>query len=181
MLHPSVAPVPRRMRNEFVPRSSFGIKRRGWPLLLYLLAGCSRHVRSFLLHLNTLTVRQQVYLAIVIYSYAIHLRRGTYRTLPLSRSVPLTAGPYSGIPDEDDIDGSDDAEAFYRVPLRNGTSVAASGWRTKTGVPRDTRSIAARMEAGLDAQDVLFDEDEGDLSSTADDSSRPRSRAQNQR
>ncbi|KAF8637588.1 hypothetical protein AX17_002657 [Amanita inopinata Kibby_2008] len=69
------------------------------------------------------------YLVLLVYSYATHLRKGSYRSLPLSRpavmaaSAPLSSGlngTYDsalGIPDEDE-----ELEDFYRVPLRASTA-----------------------------------------------------------
>ncbi|CCM02557.1 uncharacterized protein FIBRA_04660 [Fibroporia radiculosa] len=54
------------------------------------------------------------YFAMLLYSYAIHLRKGSYRSLPCSRPSPtLAATSFSGLPDDDD-----DVEDFYRLPIR---------------------------------------------------------------
>ena len=50
----------------------------------------------------------------MIYSYAIHLRKGSYRNLPLSR--PNYASDYTEMPMTGDDDDEDDVEDFYRVP-----------------------------------------------------------------
>ncbi|KAK7040583.1 Inositolphosphorylceramide synthase subunit Kei1-domain-containing protein [Favolaschia claudopus] len=62
----------------------------------------------------------KIYLALLIYSYAIHLRKGSYRSLPLSRTPlrPTTNGNLfsaSALPEEE---LEEDIEDFYRVPLR---------------------------------------------------------------
>ncbi|KIL69413.1 hypothetical protein M378DRAFT_784045 [Amanita muscaria Koide BX008] len=65
----------------------------------------------------------RLYFVLLMYSYAVHLRKGSYRTLPLSRSasaataaVPMSSnGPYDntlGFMDEDE-----EIEDFYRVPI----------------------------------------------------------------
>jgi len=64
----------------------------------------------------------RLYFVLLMYSYAFHLRKGSYRTLPLSRSasavLPLSSTanvPYDnplGFMDEDE-----EIEDFYRVPL----------------------------------------------------------------
>jgi len=54
------------------------------------------------------------YLAATVYSYAIHLRKGTYRNLPLSR--PNYASDYTEMPMNGGDDDEDDIEDFYRVP-----------------------------------------------------------------
>ncbi|EJF64091.1 Inositolphosphorylceramide synthase subunit Kei1-domain-containing protein [Dichomitus squalens] len=62
----------------------------------------------------------KIYFAVLLYSYAIHLRKGSYRSLPHSRSYSpngtTNGGLYStsALPDEDD----DDVEEFYRLPVR---------------------------------------------------------------
>lgn len=73
----------------------------------------------------------QIYFAILIYSYAIHLRKGSYRALPRTTKVAATHGQYvalnghaarGGYPDtlaEDaELDAEDgaDGDDFYRVP-----------------------------------------------------------------
>ena len=50
----------------------------------------------------------------MIYSYAIHLRKGTYRNLPLSR--PNYASDYTEMPMTGEDDDEEDIEDFYRVP-----------------------------------------------------------------
>ncbi|KAF9650138.1 DUF1753-domain-containing protein [Thelephora ganbajun] len=57
------------------------------------------------------------YLAATIYSYAIHLRKGTYRNLPLSR--PNYASDYTEMSMTGDDDDEDDIEDFYRVPSKH--------------------------------------------------------------
>jgi len=66
----------------------------------------------------------KIYFALLIYSYATHLRKGSYRSLPLSRSnytsIPSSA---NGNSYETALDMADDEELaggdFYHVPLRN--------------------------------------------------------------
>ncbi|KAJ7222580.1 Inositolphosphorylceramide synthase subunit Kei1-domain-containing protein [Mycena pura] len=60
----------------------------------------------------------KIYLALLIYSYAMHLRKGTYRAL--ARTIPPqrpgVSAPADGavLPEDED----EDVEDFYRVPLR---------------------------------------------------------------
>jgi len=62
-----------------------------------------------------------------MYSYAIHLRKGSYRSLPFSRAVHTTHSTshttYDALPPEDD-----DIEDFYRIPLRSPFS-----WNNRPG------------------------------------------------
>ncbi|KAJ7019376.1 Inositolphosphorylceramide synthase subunit Kei1-domain-containing protein [Mycena alexandri] len=67
----------------------------------------------------------KIYLGALIYSYALHLRKGSYRALALTRTQPSpistkgfgnSRGPMQTPLPEDDED--DDVDAFYRVPLR---------------------------------------------------------------
>ncbi|KAH9943831.1 Inositolphosphorylceramide synthase subunit Kei1-domain-containing protein [Amylocystis lapponica] len=64
----------------------------------------------------------KIYFAALIYSYAIHLRKGSYRSLPHSRPAAngTLPAPLSALPDEED----DVVEDFYRLPVR--TPVSAS-------------------------------------------------------
>ncbi|KAI0955186.1 hypothetical protein AcW1_006844 [Taiwanofungus camphoratus] len=59
----------------------------------------------------------KIYFAALLYSYAIHLRKGSYRSLPRTRPSPTLAGTSTSLgvlPDEED----DDVEDFYRLPVR---------------------------------------------------------------
>ncbi|KAF7367478.1 hypothetical protein MSAN_00810700 [Mycena sanguinolenta] len=65
----------------------------------------------------------QIYFALLLYSYAIHLRKGSYRSLALTRSNPSRAtangaasAQSSSALAEDELD--EEVEDFYRVPLR---------------------------------------------------------------
>ncbi|KAJ7743822.1 DUF1753-domain-containing protein [Mycena metata] len=68
----------------------------------------------------------KIYLGALIYSYALHLRKGSYRALALTRTQasPISTmglgnarGPMqTPLPEDDDED--EDVDAFYRVPLR---------------------------------------------------------------
>lgn len=63
----------------------------------------------------------QFYFAAVLYSYAIHLRKGSYRSLPLSRSAVAASGSATFGPSTSALgdDEEDDAvEDFYRLPVR---------------------------------------------------------------
>jgi len=56
----------------------------------------------------------------LIYSYAIHLRKGSYRNLPLSRPNLIYELHETELAVEDEED--EEIEDFYRVPVRTSTS-----------------------------------------------------------
>ncbi|KAI0766695.1 DUF1753-domain-containing protein [Trametes elegans] len=128
----------------------------------------------------------KIYFAALLYSYAIHLRKGSYRSLPRSRpnqangSANGVAYATSALPDGDD----DDIEEFYRLPVRAPTQAqpAANGHangghtptsshssfadfvsapgRTRRGKPgRSNLSVSVSAKGGADGAEVLFDED----------------------
>ncbi|KAJ7356579.1 Inositolphosphorylceramide synthase subunit Kei1-domain-containing protein [Mycena albidolilacea] len=123
----------------------------------------------------------KIYLALLIYSYAIHLRKGSYRSLALTRASPqrpINGAASSALPGalpEDELD--EDIEDFYRVPLRtpppkpkhsNGhpsvSSFADFVGGSDTALnqkPKKTPGDALKAPADADDDDeVLFDTDE---------------------
>lgn len=92
----------------------------GWVLKVRITARALSLARA----LTILMMTPQIYFAALLYSYAIHLRKGSYRSLPHSRSYSpngtANGGAYStsALPDDDD----DDVEDFYRLPVRTPTS-----------------------------------------------------------
>ncbi|KIY43076.1 DUF1753-domain-containing protein [Fistulina hepatica ATCC 64428] len=117
------------------------------------------------------------YFAAVLYSYASHLRKGSYRSLPMTRAVPLSAARMLddaalGLAEDEQI------EDFYRVPLRSpGHSHHKSGGSISS-MADFVSSPAARPKSGLANQvtedDVLFDSDEATfVSSSSRGHSRP--------
>jgi hypothetical protein len=126
----------------------------------------------------------KIYFALLIYSYATHLRKGSYRSLPHSRStggassaVP-SAYEASAIPDEDE-----EIEDFYRVPLRTpqtgGSINNFSDFVAAPGTPRRGKggksslsqvSNSPNGHAGdEEIEDVLFDDDIGTSVSAGSD------------
>ncbi|GJE91234.1 hypothetical protein PsYK624_073830 [Phanerochaete sordida] len=117
----------------------------------------------------------KIYFALLIYSYAVHLRKGSYRALPRSRP---TGSPYAGVatlPDEEE-----DPEDFYLLPVRgpptsahahtpSGSSISSfadfvsAPGRARRG-PKGVRKPSALNPANAKGDDevdeVLFDEDE---------------------
>jgi hypothetical protein len=73
-------------------------------------------------------VPQKFYFAALLYSFAHHLRRGSYRSLPLSRTntngtgMPFAKDSFSALPDldadtaDDGIDTNVDLSALYGTP-----------------------------------------------------------------
>lgn len=132
----------------------------------------------------------QFYFAALLYSYAVHLRRGSYRTLPHTRPTPVTAAAYSALhPDsvlgeaeDDEDDAAAAVEDFYRLPLRTpGGSLGsvaefasagvqpapprrAPGWGLgKAGSPITARTAGAQPMQEDGDDEVLFDDGEGSL------------------
>lgn len=98
----------------------------------------------------------QLYFIVIIYNYALHLRHGTYRTLPLSRSTRGLSA-VSHFPDsesEDEDTHLHDVDNFHQPypPRTNGHG------------PR----YSASERAG--ASDVVFDADAGSLSNMSTES-----------
>ncbi|KAF7310345.1 hypothetical protein HMN09_00576300 [Mycena chlorophos] len=99
----------------------------------------------------------KIYLALVIYSFAIHLRKGSYRSLARSSASSartLNLGTENSVLPEDD---DDDAVDMFRVPLR-----------TPPPPSTPTRNVAniAQPRSGLskpmleeEEDEVLFDEE----------------------
>ncbi|KAF9820877.1 hypothetical protein IEO21_01104 [Rhodonia placenta] len=125
----------------------------------------------------------KIYFAALIYSYAIHLRKGSYRSLPRSRPSPtLAAAPLGILPDEED----EAVEDFYRLPVRtppahvlghSRQSNSLSGFADFVSAPGPARrgrpgksGLSASLGVGGAADsvavgddevdEVLFDEDE---------------------
>jgi hypothetical protein len=107
----------------------------------------------------------------------MHLRQGSYRSLPLSRSAHISSHlpshtAYDALADEED----EEIEDFYRVPLRspsasshrrgtsgNGSISSFADFVSAPGrMPRkkNFQSISSTRDKGIDEEDILFDEDE---------------------
>ncbi|TFK74940.1 DUF1753-domain-containing protein [Pluteus cervinus] len=117
----------------------------------------------------------KIYFALLIYSYASHLRKGSYRSLPLTRqSAPQSAANYAyesalGLPEEEEEETQD----FYRVPLRTHKSTnSTSSFADFVSAPGRARRAKAsplqfsskpnprNAEYGIPEDETLFDEDE---------------------
>ncbi|EGN92279.1 hypothetical protein SERLA73DRAFT_99550 [Serpula lacrymans var. lacrymans S7.3] len=116
----------------------------------------------------------KIYFAILLYSYAAHLRKGSYRSLPHSR--PNTAMPsntYETALTEED----EDIEQFYRTPTRREGAGSVSSMTdflsapgrgrrgsTKSSLGKNIASYSSSSQ-GEGSREVLFDEDDGRMSS----------------
>jgi len=78
--------------------------------------------KSFSLTLIILGWFLKIYLAALIYSYAIHLRKGSYRHLPHSR--PNTTSEFDEVALVGEDDEDEEIEDFYRVPIRTPQSAS---------------------------------------------------------
>ncbi|KAF7794272.1 hypothetical protein EIP86_005405 [Pleurotus ostreatoroseus] len=119
----------------------------------------------------------KIYFALLIYSYAVHLRKGSYRSLPHSRPI-TTNDSYvavSTLPDEEEEIGD-----MYTLPVRNpgpghhtpGGSVSSFADFVAAPAGRARRGQKPLRKSGLnpssskgaadvdDVDEVLFDEDE---------------------
>ena len=121
---------------------------------------------------------EQIYFALLIYSYAVHLRKGSYRGLPLSRSQ--NNGAYTGLSTVADDD--DEVDDFYLLPVRappppsghghtpSGSSISSfadfvsapgrSRRLNQKAQMKSTRLANAKAPAVEEGDEVLFDEDE---------------------
>ncbi|KAF9031378.1 DUF1753-domain-containing protein [Hymenopellis radicata] len=130
------------------------------------------HEKGFALTVIILSWFSKIYFILLIYSYAMHLRTGSYRKLSRSsRHVPTTsisANTYeSALGYGEDDDG--DIEDFYRTPARTpntGNSISSFADFVNAPPSRPRRSKPSSLgRNGLgkpdDGEDeVLFDDDE---------------------
>lgn len=111
----------------------------------------------------------QIYFIVLVYSYASHLRMGSYRSLPLTRPSHNNANnayETTGLPDEEE----EEIQDFYRVPLRahNAGNNSIPGIADfinapgRTRKPRSRTRSASRNRDGRigDEENVVFDENE---------------------
>ncbi|KAF4610755.1 hypothetical protein D9613_006899 [Agrocybe pediades] len=118
----------------------------------------------------------KIYFALLLYSYALHLRKGSYRSLPLSRSAYAASNvasqaAYDALAVEDD-----EVEDFYRVPLRtppasghrrgasNGNNSSITNFADFVSAPGRTprrKNFGSNLgrDKGIE-EEVIFDEDD---------------------
>ncbi|KAJ3926177.1 MAG: Inositolphosphorylceramide synthase subunit Kei1-domain-containing protein [Lentinula lateritia] len=125
------------------------------------------HEKGTALAVIILSWLSKIYLALLIYSYATHLRKGSYRSLSRTR-VPGAASPnYDaglGYPDDEE----EETEDFYRLPLRtpntgNSISSFADFINAPAGRARPQVPSMSKLNGSVNAEEeeeVLFDEDE---------------------
>jgi hypothetical protein len=147
------------------------------PLLLFL--GFPRHALSTSAY-KKLIRTIQLYFALLIYSYATHLRKGSYRSLPFSRSSNYTSIPSSasaGNTYETALDMADEESGgdFYHVPLRNThTSLSASHSNTTNTTSTSTSSRGHRRTTSTSSNSTATQHKaNGSVSSFADFVSAP--------
>ncbi|TEB36674.1 DUF1753-domain-containing protein [Coprinellus micaceus] len=79
-----------------------------------------RHEKGKAAAIIILSWLAKIYFILILYSYAVHLRKGSYRSLPLTRSAQGSStsvhppNAYEALAG----DGDDQVEDFYRVPLQ---------------------------------------------------------------
>ncbi|TFK39953.1 Inositolphosphorylceramide synthase subunit Kei1-domain-containing protein [Crucibulum laeve] len=127
----------------------------------------------------------KIYFTMLIYSYATHLRKGSYRSLPLSRSTYATSGStVNGAAYDTALAAEEDEEIedFYRVPLRtptsghrrstshtqNGSISSFTDFMSAPGRQPRKSKLGPSRDIGIE-EEVLFDED--DLTAYAPSSS----------
>jgi len=113
----------------------------------------------------------KVYFALLLYSYASHLRKGSYRSLPLSRPNGSTSNhtyESSSLPEEED----EEIEDFYRVPLRahrgNGSISTITDFvnapgrskKPRSRASNSSRSVSRTRDGRIRDEEVLFDDNE---------------------
>ena len=114
----------------------------------------------------------KIYFSALIYSYAIHLRTGSYRSLPQSfaTATSRTYGAYAGELGDDNDEEQQEAESFYRPsrPFHTPHSSIAS-WSDFVSAPGRKKRYFQRSggAAGMYkteeddlVEETLFDEDE---------------------
>jgi len=113
----------------------------------------------------------KIYFAVLIYSYAFHLRKGSYRPLPQSFTTvnSRTYGPFSGELADDDEDDQPEPESFYRPSrtfhtphssIASWSDFVSAPGRKKRYSQRNGSAGAHKAEEDDLVEEVLFDEDE---------------------
>lgn len=102
----------------------------------------------------------QIYFALLIYSFAYHLRNGSYRHF---NGIPFS---YTSVPGN--LEGDDDEEHstfqnIYSSQQRHAPHSSAASWTDFVTAPKRKRSAVYRENGGPypdEVDEVLFDEDE---------------------
>jgi len=118
----------------------------------------------------------KLYFAALLYSYALHLRRGSYRSIAANSSTDIAGSNRSAQGGNDEYDGLEDNDEFYQMPLRNGVPYGSapnfpnspgpsSRTRRANGtaspLPRSSSRIMRDLETPIEA--VLWDEEEEEV------------------
>ncbi|KAE9399930.1 DUF1753-domain-containing protein [Gymnopus androsaceus JB14] len=127
------------------------------------------HEKGTALAVLVLSWISKIYLALLIYSYATHLRKGSYRSLLRPRVPNSALNTYDtalGYPEDEE---EEEAEDFYRLPLRTpNTGNSISSFQDFVNTPSGRRQHGTSLsklnpsaQGSLeDEEEVLFDEDE---------------------
>ncbi|KAG5639074.1 hypothetical protein H0H81_007018 [Sphagnurus paluster] len=114
----------------------------------------------------------KIYFIVLLYSYASHLRKGSYRSLPLSKSTAGATANHANHAYETALGGDEEEEIgdFYRVPLRapkpaTGSLSGVAEFVKAPGRPTKNKTRASTSRSGSrngsrNSDDVLFDENE---------------------
>ena len=106
----------------------------------------------------------KIYFAALMYSYALHLRQGTYRSLPMTVALANSTsnnGDNALMESDLESDGEAEGSALYRMPVRTprtGDSFAefAPSRGRKPGTSRGSKLV----DAEVNEEEVLWDEEE---------------------
>ncbi|CAE6529543.1 unnamed protein product [Rhizoctonia solani] len=109
----------------------------------------------------------KIYFSALIYSYAIHLRQGSYRTLPLTTALANSIsnnGDTTLMESDLESDGEAEGSALYRMPVR--TPRTGDSFAEFTNAPSRGRKPGASRGSKLgesmdpNEEEVLWDEEE---------------------
>ncbi|KAG8714771.1 hypothetical protein FRC11_007182 [Ceratobasidium sp. 423] len=109
----------------------------------------------------------KIYFAMLIYSYAIHLRQGSYRTLPMTAALANSISNHgdNALMESDlESDGEVEGSALYRMPVR--TPRTGDSFAEFTNAPSRGRKPGALRGSKLaepmdpNEEEVLWDDEE---------------------
>ncbi|KAF8889395.1 Inositolphosphorylceramide synthase subunit Kei1-domain-containing protein [Infundibulicybe gibba] len=115
----------------------------------------------------TLSWFAKIYFALLIYSYASHLRKGSYRALPrpYTSSASASAAAATAAGYEPALGPDDEDDELYRMPLRThtpGGSISSFADFVGAPAPGARRPRSVHLPPSALAGEVLFDEELGE-------------------